>query len=331
VPETEAIYRVLGPAGQGGRVPRGERVRSHFVGRQTEFAALQAACVRVQQGQGQVVSLVGEPGIGKSRLLEEFRHAVAAHPLTYLASACQAYGHTTPYKPVLDLLRQLWRLPEAEDLAAAVAAVHEGLHTLGLTPDDWAPYLLHLMGLPDSGPGLRGLPPQLLRARTFASLHQVLLTSSRRQPLVLQIEDLHWIDTTSAAYLTALVERLANAPLLLLVSYRPGYQPPWLGTTVATQMGLAPLGPDDSQRLLQDVLRHRPLSTALQTQMLSKAAGNPLFLEELAQAVVERVPRLPRCPSQRRYRPCWQRAWTSYHRWRNVSYRPPRYWVQTSP
>ena len=141
--------------------------------------------------------------------------------------------------------------------------------------------------MPDDAALLVGRSPQEIRTQTFAALHQLLLQESQRQPLLVVVENLHWIDPTSQAYLVELVERLANVPLLLLVTFRPGYRPPWMEKSYATQLALPRLGPEDSRCVVQAVLHPTPVPEALMQDLLTKAAGNPFFLEELAWTVRE--------------------------------------------
>ena len=130
------------------------------------------------------------------------------------------------------------------------------------------------------------LSPETRRVRTFATLRQT-LTGSRQRPLIAAVEDLHWSDPTSEDWLTPLIESLANAPILLLVTYRPAYRPAWLVKPYATQMLLPPLTPRDSLRLVQSVLPQDRLSAPLVQAILARAAGHPFFLEELAPAIAE--------------------------------------------
>ncbi|HEY5869606.1 MAG TPA: AAA family ATPase, partial [Candidatus Tectomicrobia bacterium] len=265
----------------------GVRPRSRFVGRKLELATLQALLARVAEGQGQVVGIVGEPGMGKTRLLAEFRQRLGDTRVTYLEGQCVSYGQATPYKPVQDLLRHACGCTEADRPAAITANVQQHLQAMGMAPSDAVPFLLHLLGMPDDAALLVGRSPQEIRTQTFAVLHQLLLQESQRQPLLVVVENLHWIDPTSQAYLVELVERLANVPLLLLVTFRPGYRPPWMEKSYATQLALPRLGPEDSRCVMQAVLHPTPVPEALMQDLLTKAAGNPFFLEELAWTVRE--------------------------------------------
>ena len=267
--------------------------RTPFLGRARELATLQAALAQMQGGRGQVVGIVGEPGIGKSRLVAEWRHSLVAHEVTYLEGYCWSYGHATPYLPVLDLLRAYFGLTSDDSAGSITAKVRAELQRTGMTPDEWAPYLLYLLENQAGTEALVGASPEILKAKTFEALRQLCLNWSQQHPLILAVEDLHWIDPTSEAFLARLVDSIAGAPILVLATYRPGYQPPWLDKSYATQLTLAPLSPQDSIQVVRAVLPTQTVSEALTQDILAKAQGNPFFLEEIAQTVVERGGRRP--------------------------------------
>jgi predicted ATPase len=262
-------------------------VLSPFVGREREFTTLHALLAQVETGRGQVVGVVGEPGIGKSRLLYEFRQSLEGKRLTYLTGRCLSYSSTTPYLPVLDLLRHNCGITETDRPEDITAKVHRSLQEVDMAPEDWAPVLLPLFGVQEETPQCAALSPEARKARTLTAVTQMCLHGSRPQPLILEIEDLHWIDASSDECLTVLVERMAGAALLILVTYRPGYRPPWVDKSYATQMSLQPLTSQDSLRVVQAVLPPAAQAAPLVPQLLTKAEGNPFFLEELARTVVE--------------------------------------------
>jgi class 3 adenylate cyclase/tetratricopeptide (TPR) repeat protein len=275
-----------------GRGPRrsaldveGGRPLSRFVGREREMAALVELLEQVRAARGQVVGVVGEPGAGKSRLGLELRRASHARDVTLLEGRCLSYGAAIPYLPVLDLLRAACGVAEADTPEQVAAAVRAGLRAAGLSDSERAAYLLHLLGVKADGDSLPAMGPDVIMARTFDTLRELMLGLARRQPLVLLVEDLHWIDQTSEAFLASLVERLAAAPILLLTTYRPGYRPPWMDRSYATQLALRPLGPQDSLAILSGVLPEAATGGPLASLILDKAEGNPFFLEELARVV----------------------------------------------
>jgi predicted ATPase len=176
---------------------------------------------------------------------------------------------------------------EADAPEAVTAKVRRTLQTVGIAPEEGGPYVFQLLGLQVGSDRLTTLSPEVRKTRTFETLRQLYLTSSQQHPLVLAVENLHWIDPTSEVFLTSLIEHLAGAPLFVLLTYRPGYRPPWIDKSYATQMVLAPLSVEDSRRVLGSVLPTDTISAPLEQQILTKAQGNPFFLEEIAQTLVE--------------------------------------------
>src|SRR5262245_50448556 len=227
---------------------------TRFVGRQTELDALSHAQERAGAGHGQVVALVGEAGVGKSRLVYEFVRSHSTRAWLVLESASVSYGKATPYFPVIDLLKRYTHVEEHDDTHTIRAKVTGQVLTLDVTLQDAIPALLALLdALPEESPFLRLDPPQR-RQRTLTALKRVLLRESQVQPLLLVFEDLHWIDTETQALLDSLVESLPSAPLLLLVNYRPEYQHGWGSKTYYTQLRLDPLPPLSAEEFLHALL-----------------------------------------------------------------------------
>jgi predicted ATPase len=248
------------------------------VGRRRELATLQALLRQVQAGRGQVVGVIGESGIGKSRLVYEFHQSLHGHFITYRATSCLSHGVVIPYLPILAVLRQHCGVAQADPLTTVAAKVHASLREVGLEPDDRTPYLLHLLEVPAGVESLAGLSPQVLKSRTLDILLQLVLQGARRRPLLLEVENLHWIDPNSEEVLAALVERFIGARSLLLLTYRLGYRPPWIEKSYATQMALAGLAPRDSRRLVQAVIRTAPVPEALVQAILAQELGHPFSL-----------------------------------------------------
>jgi class 3 adenylate cyclase len=260
---------------------------SQFVGRDHELESLHQALQQTGAGQGQIVAMVGEAGVGKSRLVYEFAHAHRTQGWLVLESASVSYGKATPYFPVLDLLRRYCHLEDGDDSRTMRAKVTGRVVTLDAALQEAIPALLGLLeALPDDSPFLKLDPPQR-RQRTLDALKRVLLRESQVQPLVLVFEDLHWIDSETQALLDSLIESLPTARVLLLVNYRPEYQHGWGSKTYYTQLRLDPLPPASANALLQALLGDHP-SLAPLTQLLTvRTQGNPFFLEESVRTLVE--------------------------------------------
>ena len=258
-----------------------------FVGRQQELEALHQALARAKAGHGQVVALVGEAGVGKSRLVHECVHSHRTQDWRVLESASVSYGKATPYFPVMDLLKRYCHVDDGDDARTIRAKVTGQVFTLDETLQDTLPALLALLdAVPDDSPFLHLDPPQR-RQRTLEGLKRVLLRESQVQPLLLVFEDLHWIDTETQALLDRLVESLPTTHLLLLVNYRPEYQHAWGSKTYYTQLRLDPLPPASAEAFLAALLGDDPSLAPLTPLLIARTEGNPFFLEESVRTLVE--------------------------------------------
>jgi class 3 adenylate cyclase/tetratricopeptide (TPR) repeat protein len=260
---------------------------TRFVGRQQELMALQQALEWAGTGHGQVVALVGEAGVGKSRLVYEFVHSHHTLGWSVLESASVSYGKATPYFPVLDLLKRYCHLEEQDDPRTVRAKVTGQVLTLDESLQDAIPALLSLLEvLPEDSPFCALDPPQR-RQHTLQALKRVLLRESQVQPLLLVFEDLHWIDAETQDLLDSLGESLPTARLLLLVNYRPEYQHGWGSKTYYTQLRLDPLPSASAEEFLAALLGNDPSLEPLKQLLMARTEGNPFFLEESIRTLVE--------------------------------------------
>ena len=286
--EPVSVYKVVGTLPRRSPVvSRGERTLSQFVGRERELATLEELFAQVEFGNGQVVGIVAEAGQGKSRLLYEFRQRLAGKQITYLEGRCLSYGQTIPYHPVVDILRNNCETTETDSPETVIDKVRSALHKVGMDAEEFSPYLLQLLGVKEQTESISPLTPEAIRTRTFDTLRQMSLQGSQRRPLIFEIEDLHWRDKTSEDYLAFLVESLPGASILLLTTYRPGYQPSWLGKSYATQISLHSLTSQDALNVVHSTRQNVALADDVAQTIVAKSEGNPFFLEELTRAVIE--------------------------------------------
>src|SRR5262245_55195354 len=258
-----------------------------FVGRQHELAALHQALAQAQAGHGQVVALVGEAGVGKSRLVYEVIHSHRTQGWRVLERASVSYGQAPPYFPVIALLKRYCQIDEGDTARTIRARVTGQVLTLDETLQDTLPALLALLDvLPDDSP-FGHLDPSQRRQRTLEALRRVLLRESQEEPLLLVFEDLHWIDSETQALLDRLLESLPTARLLLLVNYRPEYQHSWGSKTYYTQVRLDPLPPASAEAFLAGLLGNDLSLAPLLPLLMARTAGNPFFLEESVRTLVE--------------------------------------------
>jgi class 3 adenylate cyclase/tetratricopeptide (TPR) repeat protein len=258
---------------------------TRFVGRQHELETIQQTLAQAGAGHGQVVAVVGEAGVGKSRLVYEFLRSHHTQGWLVLESASVSYGKATPYFPVIDLLKRYIHLDDRDDARTIRARVTGHVLTLDDTLQEAIPALLALLdALPADSPFLTLDPSQ---QRTLVALKRVLLRESQVQPLLLVFEDLHWIDAETQALLDSLLDSLPTARLLLLVNYRPEYQHAWGHKTYYTQLRLDSLPPASAIDLLQALVGDDASLEPLKRLLIERTAGNPFFLEESVRTLVE--------------------------------------------
>jgi tetratricopeptide (TPR) repeat protein len=260
---------------------------TRFVGRDPELDTLTQALARAGAGHGQVVALVGEAGVGKSRLVYELLHAQPTQGWLVLTSNSVSYGKATPYLPVLDLLKGYCGIDSRDDLRRRREKVVGKVLGLDEALRPTLPAILSLLEVPVDEPQWQALDPPQRRQRTLDAIKRLLLRESQVQPLLVVFEDLHWIDTETQALLDSLVESLPTAQLLLLVNYRPEYQHGWGSKTSYTQVRLDPLPPVSAQALLQALLGNDASLAPLTPLLIARTEGNPFFLEESVRTLVE--------------------------------------------
>jgi predicted ATPase len=285
--EPVEALQVVGARGARTRLETRAGALSRFVGREAETQHATRALEAAASGRGQIVAVVGEPGVGKSRVCHELARHAARHGQRALEAACVSYGSSTPYLPVLSLLETLLDLDATADGAERHARVLARLRAIDPVLEAVSAPLLALLGLPLDDPAWPALDPPQRRQRTLDALRQLLLQAARQQPLVVVVEDLQWIDAETQALLDALVTGMAATPLALLVNYRPEYRHQWGGKSYYTQLRLDPLPLDDADTLLGALLGRDASLRPLVALLRERTAGNPLFLEESVRALVE--------------------------------------------
>ncbi len=260
---------------------------TRFVGRDAETEQLRKALEQARADHGQVVGVVGEPGLGKSRLFFEFIHSHRTQGWLILESGSVSYGKATPYLPVIDLLKAYYKIQDRDDQREIREKVTGKLLTLDKSLESTLPAFLALLDVPVDDPMWQALDPIQRRQQTLGAVKRLLLRESQVQPLILLFEDLHWIDSETQAMLESLVESLPTSRLLLLVNYRPEYQHGWANKTYYTQLRLDPLPPESAGEILNSVLGNDHGLQSLKQLLIERTEGNPFFLEESVRTLVE--------------------------------------------
>jgi tetratricopeptide (TPR) repeat protein len=260
---------------------------SRFVGRDAELEQLRRALQQATDGRGQIVAVVGEPGVGKSRLLWELTHSHRTEGWLVLESGSSSYGKATAYLPITDLLKRYFKIEDREDYREIREKVTGKLLTLDETLKPTLPALFTLLDVPVENTQWQAEDPQQRRQQTLNAVKRLLLRESQVQSICLVFEDLHWIDSETQAFLDSLVESLPTARLLLLVNYRPEYQHGWGSKTYYTQLRIDPLTPESAHELLENLLGADAGLEQLKELLIKRTDGNPFFLEESVRTLVE--------------------------------------------
>jgi class 3 adenylate cyclase/tetratricopeptide (TPR) repeat protein len=264
---------------------------TRFVGRGAEMEAIARGAELAKAGHGQLVCVVAEPGVGKSRLLYEFKIRNQSGWMV-LEAFSVPHGKASAYLPVIDLLQSYFRIAPEDDTRTRREKVNGKVLTLDRKLEDALPYLLGLLGLTEGDDPLARMDARIRRQRTLEALKRVLFRESVSQPLMVVFEDLHWIDEETQAFLNLLADSMGTANLLLLVSYRPDYSQQWSSKTSYTQLRLDPLGKELAGEMFDTLLGvnaqtiDAPL-LALRRLIVEETEGTPLFMEEIYQALME--------------------------------------------
>ena len=286
--EAQKVYRLDGIRHGATRFEAAvSRGLSTFVGREHELEVLERGLAEARS-QLRVIDIAAEPGMGKSRLLHEFRQRVGKERAFVLSGNCSPDGQQTPFLPFVEVVRGLFRVSAGEAEKDVAQKLEIGLTSLGLHSTRNLGLLLHLLGLKVPEGALTGLDGVLIGLRTRELLQQLLDARCSLSPVVMVIEDLHWIDSVSEELLGKIVDSESKLKLLLLTTHRPEFAPPWLDRAVVTQLHLEPLPVGDIRRLVQARLGVEVLPEALARQVAEKAEGNPLFAEEIVSFLTER-------------------------------------------
>jgi predicted ATPase/class 3 adenylate cyclase len=282
-------WELLGASGARSRLQaRAAHGLTKFVGRAAEVSELVAAFDRVRSGLGEVVGVVGEPGVGKSRLFREFLGAGGARDGLAVESVSASQGSSSPWMPVTELLRAYFHIDSRDDERKIIEKVTGKTLSLDLAPGSILPALLSLFDVHSDDADWARLDALQRRYAILEAVKRLLLRASRVQPLVLVFEDLQWIDSETQAFLDSFVEDgLPTARILLLVNYRPEYRHAWGDKTYYSQMRIDPLPAPSAEELLATLLGDQHELAALRQRLIAWTEGNPFFLEESVRTLVE--------------------------------------------
>ena len=284
VAEPVQLFRIVRASGAGRR--GGARALTPFVGREEELGILARRWERARAGDGQLVLIAGEPGLGKSRLLAEFHSRLAETPHTWAEWSSSQLLQNTPLHPVAEWGRQRFGTDAPSE--QRLADLEGTLRLIGLDPPEYAPLVAPLVDIPLSPDRVADLPPEEVRRRQLAALTAWVLAGARSQPAVLAFEDLHWADPTSLDLMHGLAERGQQAPLFIIATARPEFRPPWTLRSHHGVLSLAPLDRGEVARMIGEISARHALSKDVVDGVSERTGGVPLFVEEVTRLLLER-------------------------------------------
>jgi tetratricopeptide (TPR) repeat protein len=284
--EPLSVYRAIAPSTRRTRFDvSAERGLTPFVGRERELELLLDGLERSKGGRGQAFSIMAEAGVGKSRLLYEFRKTVANEDVTFLEGRCLSYSRGVVYHPIIDILKANFDIHEGDGDLEIREKVQKGLKVLVADEDSTLPYLLELLAVKDSGIDKIPMSPEVKKDRVIEALRRIVLKGSEIRPLIMAYEDLHWIDKSSEDHLRHLLESIPGARILLIFTYRPEFVHTWGAKSYHSQVMLNRLSNRESLTMVSHLLGAEELDRDLEGFILEKTEGVPFFIEELIKSL----------------------------------------------
>jgi class 3 adenylate cyclase/tetratricopeptide (TPR) repeat protein/ribosomal protein L40E len=286
--EPQEIFELLGTGDVDTRIAASvAKGLTRFVGRENSILALMEAYNKTRSGSGQVLGLVGDAGVGKSRLLLEFRNQLPPDEFAYFEGQCLTFGGAMAYLPILEIIRSYFKIKEGDpeslikkNMEAKILRLDEKLH--GVLPP-----LYDLLSLDVEDAAYHNLEPRQKKERTFEAIRDLFIYESQKRPLIIVVDDLHWVDKTSEEFLDYLIGWLTGARILLFLLYRPEYTHPWGSKSYYNRVGLSQLTSRSSAELIRSILQVGDAVPELEGFILERTSGNPLFMEELTRTLLE--------------------------------------------
>jgi len=284
--EAVKVYQVIAPSARRTRFDvSAERGLTPLVGRERELELLLDGLERVKAGKGQAFSIISEAGVGKSRLLYEFRKAVANEDVTFLEGRCFSYSRGVAYHPFIDILKSNFNIQEGEGEPGVREKVKRGLKIIGVDETSTLPYFLELLSVKESGIDQISMSPEARKDRIIEALKRITLKGSEMRPLVMAFEDLQWLDKSSEDVLKSLLESIPGTKVLLIFTYRPEFVHTWGAKSFHNQLTLHRLSNRESLEMVTYILGTKEIEKSLEELILEKTEGVPFFIEEFIKSL----------------------------------------------
>ena len=283
------VYQIIAPSTRRTRFDvNAEKGLTPFVGRQRSLELLLDAYERAKEGQGQAISIISEAGIGKSRLLYEFRKAVTHENNTFLEGKCLSYSRNAAYHPIVDILKANFDIQDSDADSTICKKVRQGLKAIGVDEASTLAYLLALLSVKDSGIDNIPMSPETRKDKTLQALKKIVLKGSEVRPLIMAVEDLHWMDKSSETVLKELLESISGSAVLLIFTCRPEFVSAWSNRSYHSQITLNRLSNRESLAMASYLLHTTHIDKDIEELILSKTEGIPFFIEEFIKSLKER-------------------------------------------
>jgi predicted ATPase len=282
------VYQVIAPSTRRTRFDvSAAQGLTPFVGREKALELLLDGFGRIKGGKGQAISIVSEAGMGKSRLLYEFRKRVANEDVTFLEGKCLSYSRAASFHPIIDILKSNFDIQEEDEDLDIRGKVKGGLTALRADEASILPYLLELLSIKDTGIDKMLISPEVMKVRILEALKQIVLKGAQSRPLIMAIEDLHWVDKSSEDSLKHILNNISGASIFLLFTYRPEYVHPWGGRSYHSQVNLNRLSNRESLMMITHLLSGGEIESGLADFILEKTEGVPFFIEEFLKSLID--------------------------------------------
>jgi len=284
--ESVKVYQVIAPSTRRTKFDvSAERGLTPFVGRERELELLLDGFQRAKLGKGQAFSIISEAGVGKSRLLYEFRKAVANEDVNFLEGKCLSYGRGVAYHPVIDILKSNFDIQEGEGDQEIREKVKKGLELMGVDQSSTLPYLLELLSVKDSGIDKIPMSPEAKKDRIIEAIKRIVIKGSEIRPLIIAIEDLHWMDRSSEDVIRSILESIPGTGRFLVFTCRPEFVHTWGAKSYHNQLTLHRLSNRESLEMVTHILGTEEIEKPLEELVLEKTEGVPFFIEELVRSL----------------------------------------------
>ncbi len=284
--EPVKVYQVIAPSTRRTKFDvSAERGLTPFIGRERELELLLDGFQRAKAGKGQAFSIIAEAGVGKSRLLYEFRKAVANEDVNFLEGKCLSYSRGVAYHPVIDILKSSFDIQEGEEDKGIIKKVKKGLELMGVDESSTLPYLLELLLVKDSGIDQISMSPEAKKDRINEAIKRIVLKGSEIRPLIIAFEDLHWIDRSSEDVVRSHLESIPGSRVLLIFTYRPEFVHTWGAKSYHNQLTLHRLSNRESLEMVTSILGTKEMEKPLEELILEKTEGVPFFIEEFIKSL----------------------------------------------